>query len=82
VNHGRAVAVMLPAREPQPGDEPLMDNDDETTSPRPRAASREWRLSFLASVERRRRDALAILLGAWCTDHAIEPRIQYEGTDQ
>ena len=73
---------MLPALEPQPGDEPPMNDPDQTTSSKIRAASQEWRLSFLAGAERRRRDALAILLGAWSTDHVVESRIQFQGTDQ
>jgi hypothetical protein len=59
-----------------------MENLDQIPSPKTRATFREWRLSFMAGVERRRRDALAILLGAWSTDQAVEFRDHCQEPDQ
>ena len=59
-----------------------MNDPEQTTSSKIRAASQEWGISFLAGVERRRRDALDMLLGAWSSCHLVETRVQYQGTDQ
>jgi hypothetical protein len=59
-----------------------MDNPDQTTSPMIRAASQEWRLSFLAGIERRRRDAMTILLVAWSTDLTVQSGNHYQGMDR